>query len=142
MSPDPLRAGEREVRVVANRGSDFGWNQNRRGEQVELRRFLVDAEHQTVEGTVRYGVTDRLSVGVRLPVQWRGGGFLDGVIDLFHETTGFASNIREAFYNDRHRIEGFLDDARPFSWNHVPGVGVGQRRTGRAVRVSHSPRSQ
>lgn len=124
-SPDPLCEGETELRLVVNRGNDFGWNQTQRGESPRIRRFLVDAEHMTVEADVRRGLTRRWTVGVRVPVQYRGAGFMDGVIDWFHEFTGTASNIRESFFNDRYRVEGFLDGGEPFSWNDSSGWGFG-----------------
>ena len=125
VSPDPLPAGTTELRVVVNRGNDFGWNQSQRGERPRIRRFIVDTEHTTVEGNVRYGIDRRWSAGLRVPVQYRGAGFMDGIIDWFHEATGTASNIREAFYNDRYRIEGFLDSGARFSWNDSRGWGFG-----------------
>lgn len=124
-SPDPLPDGATELRVVVNRGNDFGWNQTKRGENPRIRRFLVDSEHMTVEGEMRKALSRRLSVGARLPVQYRGAGFMDGLIDAWHTATGTASNIREAFYNDRYRIEGFLDNGERFSWNDSRGWGLG-----------------
>lgn len=124
-SPDPLPEGMTEVRFVVNRGSDFGWNQTTKGETPRIRRFLVDAEHQTTEVQWRTAVSRRWSVGVRLPVQYRGAGFMDGILDAYHEITGVMTNIREAFFNDRYRVEGFLDGGEPFSWNDSKGWGLG-----------------
>lgn len=127
-SPDPLPCGTWQVRVAVNRGNDFGWRQTREGElpQAGDRRFLVDGEHQTAELGVRRALTGTWDVGVRVPVQWRGAGFLDGIIDWFHELTGAMDNIRPAFLNDRFRVEGRTPDFTPFSWNDETGVGLGR----------------
>lgn len=127
-SPDPLPCGSWQVRVAVNRGNDFGWRQTREGELPEGgdRRFLVDGEHQTVEVGVRRALTATWDVGVRVPLHWRGAGFLDGIIDWFHQTTGALDNIRSAFLTDRFRVEGRTADFTPFSWNDEQGWGLGR----------------
>ncbi|MCB9828218.1 MAG: DUF3187 family protein [Planctomycetes bacterium] len=125
-SAEVLPCGCSQARVFINRGNDFGWRQNVEGENPAVRDFLVDAEHQTTAIELRHGVARGFDVGIRVPVWWRGAGFMDEVIDLFHETTGLMDNIRSAFDNDRYRIEGRLDDGLPFSWNDEHGVGLGR----------------
>jgi hypothetical protein len=130
LSPDPVGRGRWQVRVAVNRGNDFGWTQAAKGELPEAgdRRFLVDGEHQTTEASVRVGVSSSLDLAVRLPVHWRGGGFMDGMIDLFHETfafMGILDNDRDAFRVDKFRVEGRSDDYDPFSWTADEGMGLG-----------------
>lgn len=79
-SPDLLPPGENQLRVDFDWGNDFGWSQEVVGEVPGDRRFLVDGEHGTLGVALRHGMTRRLEVGFRLPVHWRGGGLLDGVI--------------------------------------------------------------
>lgn len=131
LSPDPVGRGRWRLRVAANRGNDFGWTQTEAGEQPVAgdRRFLVDGEHQTTEASLRYGITATLDLAVRVPLHWRGPGFLDGFIDAFHEAfawAGFLDNDRPAFDNDRHRIEGRSEDYEPFSWSEDTGTGLGR----------------
>jgi hypothetical protein len=127
-SPDPIPCGQWRVRFAVNRGNDFGWTQTRAGEfpQSGDRRFLVDGEHQTTELAVRYGLDPVLDVGVRLPVHWRGAGFMDDFIDFFHENTGFMDNIRSSFTNDLFRVEGRSPTFERFSWNGEQGTGLGR----------------
>ncbi|MFM8979013.1 MAG: DUF3187 family protein [Planctomycetia bacterium] len=131
LSPDPLGRGRWRARVAVNRGNDFGWAQTQAGELPEGgdRRFLVDGEHQTTEASLRYGLCSTLDVAVRVPLHWRGGGFMDSFIDTFHEAfawAGFLDNDRPAFDLDRHRIEGRDDAGVPFSWSEETGVGLGR----------------
>lgn len=130
-SPDPVGCGAWTVRVEVNRGNDFGWTQTRAGEPPQSgdRRFLVDGEHMTVALQARYGLTPTLDVGLRVPLHWRGAGFMDGPIDWFHQTTGFLDNIRSAFETDRFRVEGRTPDFAPFSWNDEQGTGLGRVET-------------
>ena len=88
----------------------------------------MDGEHQTTAATVEYGVSDCLTVGLRVPVFWRGGGFMDEIIDAFHEAgkgLGFLDNGRPAFELDRYRVEGRQPDGTPWSWTEKAGTGLG-----------------
>ena len=124
-SPDLLAPGETELRVDFDWGNDFGWSQDAAGEVPGDRRFLVDAEHGTLGVALRQGMTRRLEVGLRLPVHWRGGGLLDGVIEWFH-AIGFPNNGRDEFLQDQIRVEGRHDDFRPLMWTGSSGVGLGK----------------
>ncbi|MDJ0522385.1 MAG: DUF3187 family protein [Planctomycetota bacterium] len=128
VSPDALGQGRWHVKFHIDRGNDFGWNQIGPAENPTDRRFLIDGEHQTTELGIRYGLFPRLAVGIRIPIHWRGGGFMDGSIDWFHELTepiGFLDNGRPAFFNDRFRVEGRTSDGTPISWNDEQGTGLG-----------------
>ncbi len=127
ISPDPLPCGAWHLRLSVNRGNDFGWTQTREGELPEGgdRRFLVDGEHQTIDVAARYGLGRTFDVGLRVPLHWRGAGFLDGIIDWWHEWTGLMDNIRHAFTNDLFRVEGRDPDFNRFSWNDETGWGLG-----------------
>lgn len=128
VSPDPVPVGQWKLHLYVNRGSDFGWNQVGPAEMPFDRRFLVDGEHQNIQLTTRYGIKPKLNVGLRIPVYWRGGGFMDGIIDWFHELTepiGFKDNGRPAFRNDVFRVEGRDDNFNAISWNDETGWGLG-----------------
>ena len=124
-TPDVLPCGMTRVRAYLNRGNDFGWNQTQRGENPDIRRFMIDGEHTTIAAEIEHGIACGWSAGIRLPLQSRGALFMDGIIDWFHNLTGFQDNIRSAFINDIYRIEGILTDGRPFSWNDARGWGFG-----------------
>lgn len=127
-SPDPLPKGEWRVHFHIDRGSDFGFDQLGPAENPIDRRFLVDGEHQTTELGARYGLFPRLNVGIRVPVHWRGGGFMDSIIDWFHEAgsgIGFLDNGRPAFRQDLYRAEGRDSAFNAISWNDKRGTGLG-----------------
>lgn len=128
VSPDPVPVGQWKLHLYINRGSDFGWNQVGAAEMPADRRFLVDGEHQNIQLTTRYGLMPKLNVGLRVPVYWRGGGFMDAIIDWFHELTepiGFKDNGRPAFRKDAFRVEGRNTNFDPISWNDETGWGLG-----------------
>jgi hypothetical protein len=127
VSPDPLCDGEWAVRAYFNMGNDFGFNQTGPAEEPIDRRFLVDGEHRTFLVAARYGITRTISVGATVPIRWRGGGFMDSIIDAFHEATkgiGFLDNSRPAFVKDRIRVEGRDADFNRFAYTDN-GTGLG-----------------
>jgi Protein of unknown function (DUF3187) len=129
ISPDPLARGQTRMRLDFDWGSDFGWSQYPKGENPIDRRFLIDGEHRAVALDVRRGITDRLGVGLRLPLDWRGGGILDGVIDRFHRAIthplGLPDSGRPVFLRNQFRIEGRDAEFHPVVWDGRPGTGLG-----------------
>jgi hypothetical protein len=101
ISPDALAAGETRVGLGLDWGSDFAL----RGTDPGLTHF-VDGEHRTLALDVRRGITPRTTLGVRVPVRWRGPGVLDGLIDGWHRITGLPDNDRGLYPRDRFRLEG------------------------------------
>lgn len=123
MTPDPLGAGETRVSVDVAWGNDFGFERPLASGGPD--DFLIDGEHRTLSLDVRRGLTPALTVGVRVPVRWRGGGIMDGVIDWFHEVTGLPGGARALFPTDRLRVEGHDPRRRPVRWEGRPGTGLG-----------------
>jgi hypothetical protein len=101
-----------------------------KGEVSGDRRFLVDGEHRTLALDLQRGISDAVSVGVRLPLRWRGGGILDGIIDGFHENVtrplGLPDNGRPQFATDQFRASGRDDQLRPVVWRGRAGTGLGR----------------
>jgi hypothetical protein len=127
-TPDALGPGETRLRLDVDWGNDFGWSQPIAGEVSVGRRFLVDGEHATLGLEARRGLGGRLSVGLRLPLRWRGAGALDGVIDWWHRVTapiGIPDNGRSLFSTHRFRVLGRDQDLRPVVWRGRPGFGLG-----------------
>ena len=65
-------------------------------------RFVIDAETFSLTLGAGYGITDRLDLGVSLPVTYRGGGVLDGFVEWFEGRIGATNpdrrrNPRDAF---------------------------------------------
>jgi hypothetical protein len=121
LSPDPLPAGKTRLAVDFAWGSDFGWQP---GMLADTTDFLVDGEHRTLGFDLRHGLTRSLTVGLRLPVQWRGGGMMDGIIDWFHRVTGLPGGGRPIFPVDRLRVE-WRGARRTVRWDTGAGTGLG-----------------
>lgn len=133
VSPDTLGCGVTRLRLDLDWGNDFGWDQKVPGESPVGRRFLVDGEHRTLGIDVRRGVTDRLDASLRIPVEWRGGGFLDQVIDWFHGFTsrlGLPENSRGSFLRDRLRVSGVDLAGEPLVEDDRSGTGLGRIEVG------------
>ena len=125
LSPDPLGAGTTRVRLDGDWGSDFGWRWRFPGDLEEL-KFIVDGEHVTIGLEVRRGVTPSLTLGLRLGMQWRGGGILDGVIDWWHRLLHLPGNDRAAFARGQFRVEGEHGGEPAVSWDGRGGTGLGR----------------
>jgi hypothetical protein len=127
-SPDVLPRGATRLRLQLDWGNDFGWLQDEPGEQPEERDLLVDGEHRTLALEWRRGLGRGLEAGARVPLRWRGGGVLDGVIDAFHVVTralGLPDNERGRFETDRFRAEARDRSGRTVVWTAEPGTGLG-----------------
>jgi hypothetical protein len=131
---DTLAAGRSEVRLRLDWGNDFGWQQDKPGEQPEQRSYLVDGEHRTLDLSLRHGLTRSIELELRVPVEWRGAGSLDRVIDWYHAWSGFPDNGRRFFAIDRYRIEGMDSNGPRLTWRDT-GTGLGNVELGTRVRV-------
>jgi uncharacterized protein DUF3187 len=121
-APDPLGRRETELRLDGDWGSDFGWDG--RFDATGAPTYLVDGEHRSLSLTVRHGVGAGITVGIRVPLLWRGPGKLDGVIDWWHRTLHFPDGGRSQFPDDRLRVVG-RDRERPIAWTGGEGAGLG-----------------
>ncbi len=122
-----LAAGRSDVRIGVRWSNTFAWSQDVPGETPRTRRYLLDGEVLTADVELRRGLRDGLDVGLRLPVQWRGGGALDGFIDGFHRAFRFAGvgdGERPSFRRDAWRVLGRTRTGAAFAWSDE-GVGLG-----------------
>ncbi len=125
--PDTLPAGKALLRLRLDWGNDFAHDQDGSGEHPRARRFLVDGEHLTLDLEWRRGMGRRWDAGLRLPLQWRGGGVLDAVIDGFHgftTTLGLPDNDRSQFRRDLFRVQAIDPRMRGLSLD-ARGAGMG-----------------
>jgi hypothetical protein len=125
LSPHTIRQGAWELRVSALWANSFSWTQDVPGEEPGDRRFLIDGESLGVDLQVRRGLGPNLDVGIRLPVQGRGGGALDGFIDWWHRFVHAPDGDRPLFLKDAFRVEGVTTSGEAFSWNDSTGFGLG-----------------
>ncbi len=123
--PDALAPGRWLFRTRVDWGNDFTRNQEPPGEVPLDRRFLVDGEHATLDVELRRGLGRGADLGLRVPLRWRGGGSLDGLIDGFHGFTrslGLPDNDRSLFRRHLFRVEGRDRVGAPL---HLEGTGAG-----------------
>jgi hypothetical protein len=125
VSPRTVPSGTWSVETSLVWSNSFSWTQDAPGEDPEDRRFLVDGETQTLATTVRRGLGPDLDVALRLPVHHRGGGILDGLIDVWHRWLNLPDGARPRFRRDAYRLEGRTTADDPFSWTDESGAGLG-----------------
>ncbi len=129
LGPDLLAPGQVACSLHFDWGNDFGWRQDAGGETPADRRYLIDGEHRSLALELRRGWRPSLEFGLRLPLLWRGGGWLDGLIDWFHGFTrklGLPDNQRGRFLRDRLRILGRDEQGRALAWSGTAGSGLGR----------------
>jgi hypothetical protein len=124
VAPDALGAGRLELRLDGDWGSDFALVEGRPG-GVPTLRYLVDGEHRSAALTVRRGMGTRFTLGLRVPVLWRGAGVLDGLIDTWHRWFRLPDAGRSLVPDGEFRIEGRDTLGRPLAWRGRPGTGLG-----------------
>ncbi len=125
IGPDTVPGGRWAFRLGSLRSNSFGWVQDIPGQMPSDRRVLVDGETHTLDLNVARGVGRNAQVAVRVPLRWRGGGFLDGLIDKWHQTLGLPDGDRPYFYTDAFQVEGVTESFQPFSWSDERGTGLG-----------------
>lgn len=125
IGPDTVPQGRWSFRLGFLWSNSFGWTQDVPGETPTDRRFLIDGEARTVDLNVARGVGENAHVALRVPLRWRGGGSLDGLIDTWHRIFGLPQGGRSRFLKNAFRVEGLTEAGQPFSWNDQRGTGLG-----------------
>lgn len=85
-------------------------------------RVLIDGETTRVTALARYGLFDRLELGVDIPMISHGGGVTDGFIRNFHKLFGFPAAGRDRVANNQ---LNYL-----YAANSVGRVNINQSSTG------------
>lgn len=140
-SPFTLGGGRTSLRAGVLWGNSFAWAQDVPGETPRARRYLIDGEALTLDLALTRGLSERVDLGLRLPLQWRGGGVMDAFLDAFHRAFRFAGvgdGDRPAFRRDAFRVEGRTAGGRAFAWNEAAGAGLGDVEASLRVGVSGS----
>jgi hypothetical protein len=119
-----LEAKRTELRLDGDWGNDFGIEAEPGG-RLEDVLYFVDGEHRTASLTLRRGLGRGFSAGVRIPVHWRGGGWLDSVIDPFHSLFGLPDSGRPLYERNRLRVVGRTPEGVPLAWTGESGAGLG-----------------
>jgi hypothetical protein len=82
-------------------------------------RLIVDGEIRQLITTLRFGLFDRVELGLWIPYEWRGGGTLDGFIEDFHKTFGLPDADRDEVSHDRYAAFGTEKNGEPFNYDHA-----------------------
>jgi len=112
---DALPTGQTLLRFDIDWGSDFA---GRPG-------YFIDGEHRTLGLSLRRGVARGLTAGFRLPLRYRGGGILDGLIDAVH-SLGLPDGGRSLVPRGQLVVEARALDGRPVEWQGGSGTGLGK----------------
>jgi len=95
-------------------------------EQPDEEAFLFDTEVERWSLNVFYGLSEAVMLEAELPILHFGGGFLDPVIENFHNTFGFPDDSRPDFR--KNISEAFLYIDRQFLYfgpEDLDGAGLG-----------------
>lgn len=110
--------------------------------QNETQSFIWDGETTQYNLRVRYGVSDKLELGIDVPYINHAGGYLDSIIRRFHKMVGFPNDRQEQF--DKNQIHYRVnEDGTLFEMQERKG-GLGDIRVSAAIplfeRTCHSQR--
>ncbi len=141
VSPQTTRRGAWALQVSALWANSFSWIQDVSGEDPADRSFLIDGEAVVLDATLRRGLGRNFDVGLRVPVQHRSGGTLDGLIDWWHRLVNAPKGGRPDFRTNAFRVEGLTTDGVPFSWNDSSGSGLGDVEAEARWRVRDGART-
>ncbi len=141
VSSRTTRPGAWALQVSALWANSFSWSQDVSGEEPTHRSFLIDGEAVVLDATLRRGLGRNFDVGLRVPVQHRSGGALDGLIDWWHRLVHVPNGGRPDFQTDAFRVEGLTTDGVPFSWNDSSGSGLGDVEAEARWRVRDGART-
>ena len=91
-------SGEFKTRVLLEINNEF-FQETSENEQVRL-----DYERTTLSLNVDFGLNERLSLGLEIPLMFNSGGFLDGVIENWHDLFGLEQGGRDDAPRDQFLI--------------------------------------
>lgn len=91
--------------------------------ETGLEEYTVDAETRHINGRISLPLTADWTLGVELPVIWRGGGVMDGPVEDWHDLFGLPQGGRDQNADDRYLVAGSSGSER-FRFNKT-GSGVG-----------------
>jgi hypothetical protein len=140
LGPDTLGRGRWSLRTSLVWTNSFSWTQDVAGESPADRRFLVDGESRTLDVTLVRGLTEDVDIALRVPLRWRGGGILDGLIDAWHRLVGLPDGDRGLFRRNAFRAEGLTTGGTRFSWSQTRGSGLGSVELAARFRLTHGDR--
>jgi len=110
--------------------------------EVEAAEAVIqDGENWRVHLTCRYGVTDRMEVGIEIPYVIHTGGFLDGPVNTWHDITGLPDGGRKNTANNRINTT-YIKDGRVLINMEESSAGIGDIRVFGGLRLLGSEGDQ
>jgi len=99
---------------------------------------LFDGETARLEWRLRYGLGERIELGLELPWVWHSAGRLDSLIDSWHDAFGLPDGFRDDLPQDRLRYRYVDDSGTRLDFQDSSG-GLGDLRLMAGVRVGNAP---
>jgi hypothetical protein len=107
-------------------------------EQAGGETLILDGETHIVTLRVQRQFAGRASLAVELPWLTHGGGFMDDVIDAWHDAFGLAEGIRPSLPTGDLRYSHARGDVEVFRLDDTTS-GIGDLRTSGAWRIAGGP---
>lgn len=101
--------------------------------------LIFDGETTRLEWRLRYGLSERIELGVELPWVWHSPGRLDSLIDTWHDVFGLPDGFRDDLPEDV-LLYRYTDRSGPRLDYRESSSGVGDLRLQAAVKLSDEPR--
>ncbi len=109
LAPDHPAAAKKERLTI--RTSYFASNTC-----VKRDQYTIDAESHVFEPVVEYGLLRDISLSLRLPIVWLGGGRMDRPIDKWHRIWGLPRGHRDESPQNAFKIAGKNRDGSRFAF--------------------------
>ena len=97
---------------------------------LEEGKLIIDEDVWSINQTFEYTASKWVAFSLRIPAQFLGRGYLDGVIEGFHSTTGLNNARREEFPRNQFRAEVMTEDG---TMSPLMSQGEGSLRLGAPV---------
>ncbi len=98
---------------------------------------LFDGETARLEWRLRYGLGERVELGIELPWVWHSAGRLDSLIDSWHDAFGLPDGFRDDLPQDRLRYRYVDDSGTRLDFQNSTG-GLGDLRLMAGVRLGNA----
>lgn len=109
-----------------------------REEESQTEQLLLDGEIYRLGFQLRYGVRDWLEIGAEVPLVGHAGGFLDNIIEKFHQIFIFPDGDRVDDETNKVEFIYYSDDEEVFDYRRS-GYGLGDVTFSSALRLWSRP---
>jgi len=99
--------------------------------QNDDKSFIWDGETAQYDFKIRYGFSDKLELGIDVPLIDHSGGYLDSLIRHYHDIFGFPNDRQEQF--DKNQIHYKVDEKGAYYETQDRATGLGDIRLSAAI---------